>query len=285
MADITDVENSLVALIAQTLYPNGTAQPSVAGFDCAVYAGWPTASRLDADLAAGKTHVTVFPTATERNTSRYPKEWKTQAVTVPTLTLAIAGQTVTVGGAIPSPFSAHNLAILATGKNYVYAVQAGDTLASIATALAALLAADFPGTTSTGAVITCPVSCHLTAAKVGTSGTSIREVRRQERVFQITVWSNTPANRDAVIQPVDLALAATNFITLADGTAARLLYKGSPITDNNQKAKLYRRDLMYTVEYATTQVKTDYQIVAAQEDISNQPTGATAPISIATFNQ
>lgn len=285
MADITDVENSLVALIAQTLYPNGTAQPSVAGFDCAVYAGWPTSSRLDADLIAGKTHVSVFPTPTERNTTRYPKDWETLAVTAATLTLAIAGQTVTVGGAMPSPFSVHNLAILASGKNYVYAVQAGDTLASIATALAALLAVDFPGTSSTGAVITCPVNCHLATAKVGTSGTSIREIRRQERVFQITVWSDTPAHRDTVIQPVDVALAATQFLTMADGTAARLIYKGSPITDNNQKAKLYRRDLMYTVEYATTQVKTDYQIAAATENVSNQPTGATAPISTFTINQ
>lgn len=285
MADLSDVEDALVALIAQTLYPNGTAQPSVPGVACIVYAGWPTASRLDADLVAGKTHVTVFPTPTERNTTRYPKDWQTQAITPATLTLTISGQTVTVGGAMPSPFSVHNLAVLANGKNYVYAVQATDTLAGIATALAALLAVDFPGTTSTGAVITCPVSCHLAAAKVGTSGTSIREIRRQERVFQITVWSDTPAHRNAVIQPVDVALAATQFLTMADGTAARLIYKGSPITDNNQKAKLYRRDLMYTVEYATTQIETDYQVVAATENVSNQPTGATAPISIVTFNQ
>lgn len=285
MADITDVEQALVSLIAQTLYPNGTAQPSVPGIDCIVYAGWPTASRLDADLIAGKAHVSVFPTATERNTTRYPKEWQTQAVNAATLTLTIAGQTVTVGGAMPAPFTAHNLAILAGGKNYSYAVQASDTLASIATALAALLAVDFPGTTSSGAVITCSNSVHLQAAKVGTTGTSIRELRRQERVFQITVWADTPAHRDAAVGPVDVALADTQFLSMADGTAARLIYKGSPITDNNQKAKLYRRDLMYTVEYATTQTATDYQIVAAVENVSNQPTGAAAPISTFTINQ
>lgn len=285
MADISHVENALVSLIAQTLYPNGTSQPSAAGIDCIVYAGWPTASRLDADLIAGKTHVTVYPTATERNTTRYPKEWETQSVNAATLTLTISGQTVTVGGAMPVPFSVHNLAILANDKNYVYAVQATDTLTSIATELAALLAVDFPSTTSAVAVITCPVACHLDAAKVGTTGTSIREVRRQERVFQITVWSDTPAHRDAVIQPVDVALAATQFLNLADGTAARLIYKGSPITDNNQKAKLYRRDLMYTVEYATTQTQTNYQIVGAVTNVSNQPSGASAPISTFTINQ
>ena len=284
MADLTDVENALVSLIAQTLYPNGTASPSVPGNDCKIYAGWPTSSQLDADLSAGKTHVTVFPTPTERNTTRYPETWETQSITPSTITLTISGQTVTVGGAMPSPFTPHNLALLVSGKNYTYGVQSTDTLTSIATALAALVAVDFPGTTNTGAVITAPNNAHIDAAKVGTTGTSIREIRRQERVFQITVWSDTPTHRDAAIKPIDTALAALRFINLADGTVGRLIYKSSPVTDNNQKAKLYRRDLMYSVEYATTQTKTDYQIVSSQNNVSNEPTGATAPISNVTIN-
>lgn len=285
MADQIDVENALIAMIAQTIYPNGTGQTSIAGVPCVVYAGWPTASRLDADLIAGKTHISVFPTAIERNTTRYPKEWKAQAVNAATLTITVNGQAVTVGGAMPAPFTAHNLVLAVSGKDYTYAVQSTDTLTSIATALAALLAVDFAGTSSAGAVITIPVAAHISAVRIGTSGTSIMEIRRQERVFQITVWSDTPAHRDAVIQPVDIALANTQFLTLADGTAARLIYKNSPVTDNNQKAKLYRRDLMYSVEYATTQTEADYQIIAAQSNFSNQPSGATAPISSFTINQ
>ncbi len=285
MADLIDVENALVALISQTLYPNGTGQASVAGIPVKVYAGWPTANQLDADLRAGTANVSVFPTASERNTTRYPKAWQTLSVNTPTLTLALSGQTVTVGGAMPAPFFPHNLAVLAGGKNYMYAVQATDTLTSIATALAALLAVDYPGTSSAGAVVTLPVAAHLQAAKAGTTGTSIRELRRQERVFQVTAWCDTPAHRDAVVQPVDIALAATGFLTLADGTAARLIYKSSPVTDATQKAKLYRRDLLYTVEYATTQIATDTQVVAAKYNLSNQPAGATAPVSTITINQ
>lgn len=285
MADLIDVENALVALISQTLYPNGTALPSVAGLPVKVYAGWPTSNQLDADLRAGTANISVYPGGSERNTTRYPKTWQTLAVNVPTLTLTISGQTVTVGGAMPSPFFAHNFALLVGRKNYAYALQATDTLTSIATALAALLAVDYPGATSAGAVITLPVSAHVTAAKVGVTGTSIREIRRQERVFQITAWCDTPAHRDAVVQPVDIALAATEFLTLADGTAARLIYKGSPVTDATQKAKLYRRDLLYTVEYATTQVETDTQVVAMQSNFNVAPTGATAPTSTFTINQ
>lgn len=285
MADVIDVQNALVALIAQTLYPNGTSQPSIVAAPCKVYPGWPTQSQLDADLIAGTHHVTVYPSPTERNTTRYPKAWQTLAITTPTLTLAVNGQQVTVGGAMPSPtFSAHNMALLVNGKNYTYAVQQTDTLASIATALAASVAVDFAGTTSAGAVITMPTAAHIQGAKVGTTGTSIREIRRQEKVFQITAWCNTPANRDAVVGPVDVALAATQFLTLADGTAARLIYKSTLVDDAKQKAKLYRRDLIYTVEYATTQTATNTQIVASQSNFSDQPTGATAPVSTFTIN-
>ena len=285
MADVSDVQKALVALIAQTLYPNGTSQPSVANAACKVYPGWPTQSQLDDDLKAGTQHVTVFPTPTERNTTRYPKAWQTLAITPATLTLTINGQQVTVGGAMPSPFTAHNMALMVGGKNYTYAVQANDTLASIATALSALLAVDYAGTSSAGAVITLPVAGHIQSAKVGTTGTSIREIRRQEKVFQITAWSDTPAHRDAIVGPVDVALAATSFLTLEDGTAARLIYKGTLVDDGKQKAKLYRRDLMYSVEYATTQTATDTQIVASQNNFSDQPTGATAPVGTFTINQ
>lgn len=285
MADISDVENALVTLIAQTLYPNGTSQPNVPGVPCVVYPGWPAPAQLDADLKIGKSHVSVFPTPTERNTTRYLKKWKTLSITAPTLTLTINGQQVTVGGAMPTPFSACNMALLVGGKNYVYAVQLNDTLASIATALAALIAVDYPGTASAGSVITLPAGAYATSAKVGTTGTSIREVRRQERVIQITVWTDTPAHRDAIIAAFDPVLADTQFLTLVDGTAARLIYKSSPVTDNFQKAKLYRRDLLYTVEYATTQTAVSTEIVANQNNFSNQPTGATAPVSTFTINQ
>jgi hypothetical protein len=42
------------------------------------------------------------------------------------------------------------------------------------------------------------------------------------------------------------------FIALADGTAARLIFSGTATFDQSQDAILYRRDLIYTVEYATT---------------------------------
>lgn len=304
MADISDVMNTLVGLVATALYPNGTSQPSAAGIDCIVYPGWPTASRLDADLLIGKAHITVYPRPEEKDTTRYMTQVMPVAPLDPALTLTVVGQTVTVGGAMPSPFEAHNLAVFVEGLPYLYAVQSNDTLTSIATALATLIAVDHPGTTNSGPVITiagelvvthdgvnvtlsggsavymegpiAPVFC-----RVGTSGTGIREIRRQERLFQIVIWADTPAHRDAVSAPIDLYLSDRYFITLSDGFWARITYKSSPFTDAMQKEKLYRRDLFYTVEYATTVVDPMYQILAIETNLSAD--GSTQPPVVTTY--
>lgn len=283
MADLTDVGNALLALAAQTLYPNGTGQPSVAGFDIRIYQGWPNPQQLDADLKTGIAHVSVYPRTEERKTTRYLKDWKQLVVNAPTLTLTINGQQVTVGGTVPAANNPQNVVVIANGQIFAYAATSADTLTSIATALTTLIAAGIAGTSNAGTVITLPDSARITAVRVGTNGTMIRELRRQERLFQIIVWADTPEHRDAVIQPVDVVLAATQFLTLADQTAARVIYKGSPVTDEFQKEKLYRRDLFYTVEYATTQTTTAVQIVTDQLNIAPQ-NNAGAQVSTVQVN-
>ncbi|MFD2271831.1 hypothetical protein ACFS07_13365 [Undibacterium arcticum] len=101
MADLTDVGSALVALIAQTVYPNGTGQASVANTGVRIYQGWPNPQQLDADLKLGICHVSVYPRTEERNVTRYSKDWQQLSVNTPTLTLTISGQTVTVGGTVP----------------------------------------------------------------------------------------------------------------------------------------------------------------------------------------
>ena len=66
MADQSDVEIALVSVVSAALYPNGTDEASVPGPDCRIYRGWPNSAALDADLAAGKINVTVFPGGGDR---------------------------------------------------------------------------------------------------------------------------------------------------------------------------------------------------------------------------
>lgn len=272
MADLTDVSDALVSLIATALYPNGTSQASAAGVPAIVYAGWPQASQLDADLKAipagtGRVHVTVFPTKTERNTTRYPTTPQEQTVNAPTITLTIAGQQITLGGTVSTP---QNLALLIGSKAYTYAVQAGDTLDTIAAALAGQIS----GASAMGSVITVPDTSIIRAARAGGSGTSLSEVRRQQRVFQVTVWADTPANRKAVAKIVDPMLSALEFITLADGTGGRIVYQSSCDDDMPQKANCYRRDMLYQIEYPTTVEIDSTQVVVQQENIANAISGA-----------
>lgn len=61
MADVTDAGNGLVQAIAGICYPSGTGSASITGAPVIIYQGWPNAAEMRADLAAGKTHVSIFP--------------------------------------------------------------------------------------------------------------------------------------------------------------------------------------------------------------------------------
>lgn len=283
MADISDVENALVTLIAQTLYPNGTSAASATGIRTAVYAGWPGSADLDSDLRAlskglssGLLHVTVYPSDMERVTTRYLRQWRVVNAPAPTLTVAVSGLIATIGGTVSTP---QNVMLMVNGQPYVYAVQASDTLASIATALATLI----PGAISAGAVVTIPATKRLDAGRVGAAGTSILELGRQERVFQIIIWADKPANRAATGALLDAALRDVIRLTMPDSTVATLRYRGTKENDMLQKAALYRRDLLYTVEYATTATESGTQVTQTQVNVNADVAGTGTAQPVATL--
>jgi len=284
MADLSEVLTVLATTIAGAVYPNGTTQPSAVGVAVKVYPGWPNAQQLDADLRAATPvcHVSVYPQPAERNTTRYMPTWQQASINNATLVLNTAGQTVTVAGSIPPVNNPHVVSLLVNGKAYPYAVLTTDTVASIASALAALVAVDLPGATALGALITLPANARLLAARVGVTGQAVKEVRRQERRFQIGIWANTPANRDALAKLIDPILAATTFLTLPDGTAGRIVYQGSAMSDALQKDCLFRRDLFYTVEYGTTLAETETQITQGQLNVSASVAGVDPAALVAT---
>ena len=63
------------------------------------------------------------------------------------------------------------------------------------------------------------------------------------------------------------------FIDLSDGTQGRLTYAGTTVFDQSQDALLYRRDLIYSVEYATTLSANQPAMLFGQIDIN----AATVP--------
>lgn len=276
MSDLSDVSNTLVGLIAGILYPNGTGNPVSPGVgaQCRVGAGWPTSAQLDPDLANGIINVSVYPVNIERQMGNFMEFWQLINRTPPTVTLSASGQTITVGGTV-TPVIAQNVAAVIGGNAFAYAVQAIDTLNTIASALATLIAATYPGTTSSGAVITLPAGTPKPTLRTGGTAMVGMEVGRQIRDFRMVIWAPTPALRDATAKIIDPALRQIRRLTLPDGFAAQLNYVKTDIVDQQEKANLYRRDLCYSVEYPSTitQVATDVTIGVL--NLVDPTTGAT----------
>lgn len=270
MADISDVLTSLGQLIGATLYPTTPSDPEasspVAGVPVLVASGWPDPATLDRDLAAGKAHVTVYAQPRGRNTTRYEPRRVELPIPATTYTLTQAGQTITVGGAAPATYSPQNLAVFVGGKPYVIQALTGQGAIDVAAALFAAIVVDYPAASVAGPTITLPASARIGALRVGATGATVREARRQEVTLQVIVWAPTPTIRDAVASAIDVALADTHWLALPDHTSARLLYQHTIPSDFSQKQGVYRRDLIFTAEYATTITERAPQMVAGVTD-------------------
>ncbi len=249
MADQADVETALAAIVANALYPNGTAAASAIGNVCRIYRGFPTAPALDADLAAGVLNVSIVAdTAPLKNVTRYPRRWVSVAPVTQILAVDVNGQTATFSGAC----AVGQLAgVMVDDVLFSYAVQGSDTPATVASNLAAALRNAGWLVNYAGTMIGVPGAERFTARVVRGAG-ALQEIKRQVQLFKITLWCPDPGSRDAAAPVVDQALAGLTFIPLADGSYARLLFAGSTAQDNAADATLYRRDLTYSAEYPTT---------------------------------
>ncbi|MCU1758712.1 hypothetical protein NTD84_03125 [Pseudomonas sp. 14P_8.1_Bac3] len=265
MASLTDVLKQVAAQVAAVVYPSGTGQPSVAGIPLRVYPGWPVPNQLETDLSNGWAHISIFPHGKDRKTTRYlGRTWTPLTAPVHTLVMTVAASVVTLSGTI----SPQNILINLNGFSYVYAVQQSDTLTTAATALASMI----PGASSAGPVITL-TGAHGVFARVGGFGTAYKETKRQEQPVQITVWGNSPQARDAVASPLDSALSDNNNISFIDGSFGVITGNGQLMTDQLQKADLYRIDLFYIIDYATTQTMQAAEAIAPVLEIDNAQTG------------
>ena len=252
MADQSDVEAALIAAAMVALYPQGLSGPSACGAPVRLYRGWPESSTLDADLAAGYVNITVFPEEIgERNTTRYLPKWSNPAPVTPTLTVTTTPDSVTFAG---SAGAGQIAGILADAETYVYPCQAGDAPANVAANLASQIMANRLVQLSS-ATITLPGVQRLIARAIATQSV-FSQIRRQEQIFRLIGWCADPAIRDAAMIAIDSALAGLYFLPLADGSVGRSRFRQSITLDRQENASLYRRDLLYSVEYPTLQTAT-----------------------------
>ena len=250
MADISDVESALTSVVTSILYPNGSAEASLPGPLCRIYRGWPAPATLNADLAAGVANITVnSDNDPGRTTTRYLPQWQAGS-SVPGTVAAVSGQTITISG---TPAVGDVVGAIVDGVPYSYRALAGDgpglIAANLAQAIQATRMASYQGFT-----VTIPDARSVTAQAV-CDNTARVESRRQEKDIRIACWCAAPSVRDIVAAAIDSELSGLAFLPLADGTQARLTYRNTQSYDQSQNALLYRRDIVYTVEYAT--IETD----------------------------
>jgi len=298
MADSSDVEIALAGLVGRVLFPSGvqgigayddaaaggwtmasaygSLMPlnSAAGMPVRVYRGWPTAQQLDPDLKAGIAHVSIFKgTGMGRLATGTMDEDKTIPAPPPTIFATVSGNAVILSG-VPSPQTL--VGLLIDGQGYVWPVQPGDTLLSIAAGLASQIAGEGNLTTDTGGAILnlagVPITTGDTAiitplpdgtvmltfgttapivTRVMTFGGTIRRARQQTESFKLTCWAPSWQARDAICKFVDQELADLRWLPLPD-QAAWMLWTGTRNDDVPSKAALWRRDVTYNVQYYTT---------------------------------
>lgn len=272
MADISDVMVAIRNVVAAALYPNGVPAgampPSIAGGPVRVFWGWPNSS-LDADLLKGITQVSVYPRGTVRNLGPYLTGWEQQPITPASMTAEAEDTTVTFAGtsAVPGMIAA---ILMGTVDAYTYAIQPGDTPATVASALAALASTQWPGAVADGATLTIP-GAPAVEGRVVASGSERREVRRVVQGVVIAIWAPTAALRDAVAKVIDDAFLDNRWLALPDGTKAHVTYDGTGFDEEARQAPLHRRDLSLSVEFSTTRTRTAPGIAVPEVEVDPNP--------------
>jgi hypothetical protein len=267
MADISDVEQAIANTVTSILYPSGPSQSSIIGALCRVYRGWPNSATLNADLGTGVVNVTVVTdNDSGRTTTRYLPKWQTKSMQ-PGITATASNQTIILAG---TPTIGDVVGTLIDGAAYAYRIQTGDTQYLVAANLSQLIQSNRPATAE-GFAVFVPGAKSIRTRTVCDNATSF-ESRRQEKDLRIICWCPTPPIRDSIVTAIDGTIDQASFLTLPDDTKARVVYRNTASYDQAQNALLYRRDLIYMIEYPTVTILQQPSMLFGASDINGNIT-------------
>ena len=249
MADISDIEQIFVDKIASAFYPGGASQASLVGSSCRIYRGWPNAATLNSDLTSGTVNITVLAdNESGRNTTRYLPEWQVNA-TVPGTSICATDQSIVVGG---TPAVGDVVGALVDKVAYTYRVRAGDKAVQVAAGLFQAIQTSRMASLNYTTIFI--YDAPVITTRVASDASVALETRRQEKDVRVTCWCSSPLIRDSAATAVDQCLNENSFLIAPDETGVRVFYKNTCSYDQAQNALLYRRDLVYTVEYSTAAI-------------------------------
>jgi hypothetical protein len=279
VADISDVTAYLAQAVASAVYPNGTSQPSVAAMDVRIFEGWPIPDQLDQDLAGHVlsgtpptpvarpngplANVSIFPMmGTGVNIYQILDDTYTVVPVSYGLSVSQNGNVITVSG---QPNPGEYLTLICDGS-FVYSLTGTNTAALLA-ALATAAQANYPSASSTSTTLTIPTG-HSLVVRQGGVATLGKVTHRQRHSVMVTVWAPTRLTRSALASAIDVALKKTIKVAMPDTSQALVIYNRTNVSDENQSATIYRRDLIYDVEYATLETFPGYVVTSVNNTIT-----------------
>jgi hypothetical protein len=161
------------------------------------------------------------------------------------MAVSVAGNVITVSG---QPNTGEYLTLVCDGS-FVYS-RTGATAAALLASLATDAQVNFPSANSTATTLTVPTG-HSMVVRQGGVATLGKVTHRQKHSVMVTTWAPTRVARNLISAAIDNALKQTNKITMPDTSQAVIIYSRTNVSDEQQSATIYRRDLIYDVEYAT----------------------------------
>ena len=280
---ITTALNSQVSSIWTQTRPNPAGLTPIR-----VYKGWPTPEELDTDIENTITNISVFWPGQGNVTTTFTTT--TVVASEPTVSLTAnlssaqlqggnattaASATITFSGSVTSgtitmfilngtPTSVNGSTLNPNAAAISYVPAANETLAQVATGVAAAINANSTANTqvtasASGAVVTITASSVGTAGnaitvnfQIGGTGNLIQSFRQQRETFQIHIWAPSDDDRKFFANLVDMTFAQAEFLEMATQDAGRILYKTMIQSDAESRHGIFRRVLVYTVDYPST---------------------------------
>lgn len=273
MADITDVMTKMAAIVDAAIYPNGDTQPSAMPNGAAVKIGqgWPLPASLDADLAAGRVTITIFPlSGSATPTNQILDETYVISPAVVNLTAGLAADVISASGT-PAP---GEFITAVCDDSFVYSAT-GPTVAAIMSALAAQAQANYPGATAGQSTVTIPVARSIVMRQGGVGAVG-KVIWRQRSSIMVTVWAPNDTLRTAATVLADVALKKNIKIRMPDTSQCILRYLRTMVSDQMEKANLYRRDLIFDAEFATVEQFAGVTVTSTQISMVNQANNDSA---------
>jgi hypothetical protein len=262
VADLSDCMSKIADLATIACYPNGTSSPSVTTRRIFVMQGWPKPQDMDTAMAQDDVLVNVY--AIQGSTGTVPQVFAKPQIIVPALSGLsatiddVTGTIVTLSG---TPQVGEYVTAIVDNRSYSYVYATGNVVADYATGLAALIRADYPLARSDGSSFTVPGS-NSVVIRIAAPTTLGRTIHRQTQQIRIVVWANNPTDRNTVSAAIDVFLKQNLKISFADTSEAIVNYQGTYLDDNLQNSGEWRRDLIFTVTYATVERFPGYKVTS-----------------------